>query len=510
MALDPPPSLGPLLRAEGLSRSYGPVRALVDVGVTLQAGRVRAIVGENGAGKSTLARLLTGLEAPDAGRILWQGRLLGRLDRGAARALGVALVPQHLAFIPTLTAVENHMLMGDARLLRPARARAELATTAARIGLQAVLDQPMERLGLAQRQMAEIVSAVAAGARVLLLDEPTSSLGPREIAALVATLRQLAAAGQAVALVTHRVEEVLEGADDVTVLRAGRLVHEAPVAGLDGDAIAALMVGSRDRSPPAPRPRRSDWARLRLTGVTALRDGRPALEGVTLVVHEGEILGVAGVAGPAQPALAEVAAGLLPAQAGAVLVDGTPVTGDATAAARAGLAFAPEERGLAIVPDLSVAVNASLPHLAQPGFRRWGLLRNRAAEAAAGAAIIARHDVRPPDPAALAGGLSGGNQQKLLIGRELSTEPSVMVVHGPTKGLDLAAAAAIRAALAQAAATGTAVLVISADLDELLGLCHRLVVLSGRRIAAEFDLATPLDMAALARAMADRPTPEAA
>lgn len=490
----------PLLTATGIAKRFGAVQALDDVRVSFEAGRVRAIVGENGAGKSTLAKVVAGLYAPDTGEIRWEGHVLNAPDRRLTRDLGIAFVPQSLSLIGTLTLVENHMLTAPGWRLNPQATRRALREAGEGIGIAVPMDVPVERLGLAQRQLGEIVSAVAAGARLLLLDEPTSALGPREIEALIATLRQLALRGQAVGLVTHRIDEVLQGADDVSVLRAGRLIEDAAVAGLDPEAVARMMVGERSRARVALPPVQTDWQRLAVEGLCVIDDGQALMDELSLSVKQGEILGIAGVSGPAQPALTSALAGLIRPAAGSIRVDGTEVAGDPAGARKAGLAHVPEDRAAGVAGMLSNAENASLLRLDRLG---KGPLRDRAAETAHAEGIIAAFDVRPADAALRSGGLSGGNQQKLLIGRELAEEPSVVVVHGPTKGLDLAAAATIRAGIVDSARKGAAVLVISADLDELIEMCHRLIVLANGRITGEFDLSKPLDMGRLGQAMTD-------
>jgi ABC-type uncharacterized transport system ATPase subunit len=474
-----------LIEARGLSKRFGPVVALEGVDFALRAGRVGAIVGENGAGKSTLAKILAGVYRADSGAIRVAGASVAIGDRRRAAALGIGFVPQSLSFVGTLDAIDNHLLAGSAFALDRRAARAELVRAGARIGIDVALARPVETLSLAERQLAEIVSAVAHGARALLLDEPTSALGPIEIERLLAALKLLCAGGTAVGLVTHRVREVLEGAQDVTVLRQGRVVFSGAAAGLDAEAVSRLMVGARPRA-GGVRPVPNGATRLAVEALGVGRRGARLLEGVSLTVRGGEILGVAGVAGPAQPALAEALAGLRRDLRGRIAIDGVDVAGRPAEAMRRGLAHIPEDRALGLLPDQSAAVNASLLRLGAPGFRRFGM-RSAAAQTRLGRAVIAAFDVRPPRSERPAGLLSGGNQQKLLVGRELEREPAVIVAHGPTQGLDLAAASAIRTALVAAAAGGAAVLVISADLDELLAISSRIVVLAGGRIAAGFD-----------------------
>jgi general nucleoside transport system ATP-binding protein len=478
-----------LLAAQAINKRFGTVQALTDAGVTLRSGRVSAIVGENGAGKSTLAKILAGLYRADEGRILIDGRPVALTGRRHAASLGIGFVPQSLSFVGTLSVIDNHLLAGAGFALDRAGARSLLARTAADIGLEIRLDRAAEMLSLAERQLAEIVSAVAHGARVLLLDEPTSALGPTEVERLIGALRRLSGGGTAIGLVTHRVREVLEGAEDVTVLRQGRVVFSGETAGLDGETVARLMVGARDRAlPVALPPPAVGVPRLMVQDLSVGLSGHPILDRVTFDVMGGEVVGVAGVAGAAQPALAEAVAGLRSDLRGHIRIDGIDVTGRAVAARDAGLAHIPEDRNLSLLPDQALSVNASLLHLGDPGFRRFGM-RSRSAEAALGRRVIDRYDVRPPRADLPAGALSGGNQQKLLVGRELERRPHVIVAHGPTQGLDLAAAAAIRADLVEAAQQGAAVLVISADLDELLAMSRRIIVLSAGRVAGNFDCA---------------------
>jgi ABC-type uncharacterized transport system ATPase subunit len=476
-----------LVEGRGLGKRFGPVIALKGADLALRPGQVSAIVGENGAGKSTLAKILAGVYRADEGEIFIDGRADALANRRRAAALGIGFVPQSLSFVGTLDVIDNHLLSGSSFALNRNAARRSLEQTAARIGVEAVVDRPVETLSLAERQLAEIVSAVAHGARALLLDEPTSALGPLEVDSLIATLKLLSESGTAIGLVTHRVREVLEAAQDVTVLRQGEVVFSGNAASLDAEAISRLMVGARERGRPV-RPAPGVRARLIVEALSIGSNGRRVLEGASFTVRGGEILGVAGVAGPTQPALAEALAGLRSVARGSVAVDGEDVTGRPAEAMRRGLAYVPEDRTLGLLPGQTVRVNASVLHVGERGFQRFGL-RRASAETRLGRAVVERFDVRPPRDGLLAGRLSGGNQQKLLVGRELERNPSVIVAHGPTQGLDLAAAAAIRTALVAAARNGAAALVISADLDELLAISSRIIVLAGGRVAASFDCA---------------------
>jgi ABC-type uncharacterized transport system ATPase subunit len=490
-----------LVSLKDVDKRFGSISALSGAAIDLERGRIRAIVGENGAGKSTLAKIIAGIVPRDTGEFVLDGAAVGPWSRRQAIAAGIGFVPQALSFVSTLSIVDNHLLAGRGLRLDRAGALSRLQEAAVDMDVSLDLTSPVERLSLAGRQLGEIVSAVTAGARILLLDEPTSALGPVEIDRLVRTIRRLAAGGTSVALVTHRIAEVMEGADSLTVLRGGKVILDGTTAGLDTNEVARLMVGDRDRGRATRAAATSEWRRLKVSGLMLRDEDQLILDGISLEVRQGEILAIAGVAGVSQPALAEALAGLRAVNGGRVEIDAIDVTGDPAGSTRLGLAFIPENRADGIVADLTIFENASLFEMGGKAFRRFPGMRDRSAEHDHGKRIIADFDVRPPDPDAVAGGLSGGNQQKLLVGRELARAPGVVVAHGPTQGLDLAAAATIRAALAKVAADGAAVVVISADLDELLELGHRMIVITNGRIVAEFDLARPVDMTLLGQTM---------
>jgi general nucleoside transport system ATP-binding protein len=490
----------PLIVARGIDKSFGAVAALTKAGVTLREARVTAIVGENGAGKSTLAKIITGILRPDRGEILLKGEPVTFRRRADAIAAGIGFVPQSLSFIVTLTLAENHLIGRTGFIADRRQAERELSVAAKELGVDLPFHVPLERLSLPERQLGEIASAVASGARVLLLDEPTSTLGPVEIERLIGAIRRLAGAGTAIGLVTHRITEVLSGADDVAVLRGGVPVSEGPTTGLNADTIARMMVGTS--VPPALKfSPHSDDIRVVVEKLGVTIDGIRYLDDVSLDVRAGEILGIAGVASNSQTLLAEILVGLRRPDQGRVRIAGHNITGDAVAARRLGVAHIPDDRTEGIVPTLTVAENASLLRLNAPAFTRF-VMRNKRAEHDHAARIAERNDVRPRQTGQQAMALSGGNQQKLLVGRELDGRPIVVVAHGPTQGLDINAAAAIRRQLVDIAAEGAPVVVISADLDEILSMSHRVIVLTQGRIAGQFDLrAGRPDMVRLGRAM---------
>jgi ABC-type uncharacterized transport system ATPase subunit len=490
------------LSASGLTKSFATLQALADADFELRPGEVHAIVGENGAGKSTLAKILAGVYQADAGEIRVDGQQTSFRRRHDAIAAGVGFLPQTLSLVGALTLVENDVL-GQKRVRADlSGARNKLETAAKRTGIAVPLDIPTSRLTLVERQMGELLVALAQDARFLLLDEPTSMLGPREVERLIRCVRDLAAGGVGVGLVTHRISEVIGSADRVTVLRGGRVVHRGSAKELDAAAIAHLMIGERAIAVHRSDLRRSGRERLVASGLSLIEDGAKILDDVSVSVMGGEIVGVAGVAGAAQPALSSILAGTRRPTGGRVLLDGADITGSAGYATRLGLAYVPDERAAGLVPELTVATNASLLRLSERSFRRAGLRRPRA-EMRYGATVCGRFGVRPPSPGLRANGLSGGNQQKLLLGRELDRNPIVIVAHSPTQGLDIAATAAAHNALIDAAARGAAVIVISPDLDELIAMADRIVVLSAGKIVDALDLRSePFDAARIGRAMA--------
>ena len=472
-----------------LTKRFGSREVLSEATFRVTAGTVHALVGENGAGKSTLVKLVAGVLRADGGTLAIDGTpiALAGWNRIAARAAGIGIVQQHGASAGTLTVAENAVLgaeptRGPWLALGPTAER--LVTLGRELGMAIDPHVPAEQLSLGAAQRAEIVAALHHGARLLILDEPTAVLAPVEVEGLLATLRALAAKGTTIVIVTHKLDEVRAVADDVTVLREGKTVAtfhaaRAETPPLDIAAIANAMVG-------ADLAARGELAAPPVDSPIALAVTKLALPGpgeISLAVRRGELVGVAGVDGNGQRELALAIAGLARSQ-GKIEIAGIEVSAASPRTRLAnGLAHIPEDRhhgGLLL--DASVADNLALGREDVTG--RWRI--DRAAVRAHAAARIAELDVRPPDPDALARALSGGNQQKLVIGRELS-RPNLraVVAAQPTRGVDLGAVLKIHDRLRAAARDGAGVLVISADLDELLGLCHRIVVMLRGRIVGE-------------------------
>lgn len=471
------------LSARSVSKRFGATQALSEVDLHVTPGRIHALVGENGAGKSTLAKILAGIEAADSGSMAIGDTPYSPRDRADAKARGVNMVPQHLSLVGELSLVENLLLVSPRRLLRRRWAEALLKETLERAGVAVEVSVPVQSLTQAHRQLGEIVVALAEGATILILDEPTASLGPHEVGGLFSHLRALCELGTAIVLITHRVDEVGSVADDVSVLSHGRLVHHGPARDLDAQRIAHLMVG--DLPPVAARPKANPGeVMVSLESVSADSGSDAPVTNLDLVVRSGEVLGLAGVAGSGQNTVLDVIAGLATPTAGHVRV-GDRRDGDAVEVLRDGLAWIPEERSEGIVPQVSLADTLYLYDSAVGATARKG----RKSDAGT---MLRSFDVRPSDPATPAGSLSGGNQQKLLVARELGAvadgAPRVVLAYGPTQGLDLRAAQAIRERLVAAARSGAAVLVASHDLEELTGVADRIAVMYSGRLVADWPI----------------------
>ena len=491
------------LELSGIVKRFGDVVAVDGVSFSVAPGEVLAVVGENGAGKSTLVSVACGLYAADAGQVRAFGQALPPGDPRAAIAAGVGAVHQHFMLVGPLTVWENAVLGREPRRLGfidRRRAREEVAAAADRFRLSLDVDARVEQLGVAAQQRVEIVKQLWRGARVLLVDEPTALLSPPESAQLLTTLRSLAGGGRSVIFISHKLREVLDVADRIAILRHGHLIQTTARADTDATRLASAMMGtSRDPGTPYATPHaksdpsRHSWQdelrmvspKLEVRDLACRSDrGRLALSGVSFRIGGGEILGVAGVDGNGQAELAEVLTGLRPAT-GMAALDGDPSFHRNPAAARkAGVAHLPEDRRRrALCAGLSAEENLALGHHGAPPYARGARIdfagrREKAFE------LIRAFDVRPPDPRARAGALSGGNQQSLVVARELrgGAPPRLVVAVHPTRGLDQRARERVHEALRAVREAGAAALLVSLDLDELRALCDRILVLfEGRK-----------------------------
>jgi simple sugar transport system ATP-binding protein len=487
--------LRPIIELRGITKRFPGVLANAEIDLDVRPGEVHAIVGENGAGKSTLMRILYGLAQPDAGSICVDGRAVRLHSPADAIRLGIGMVHQHARLADNLTVAENVVIgaePGRVGLLDSSRAAQAIAALAARSGLAVDPDARVERLSVGERQRVELLKVLYRSARILILDEPTAVLAPGEVRDLMASLRALAAGGFAVVFISHKLDEVLAVADRITVMRAGRVVATTTPGTTDGPALARLMTGT-DLPAVVPRssPVREDEVRLMLDHLDLVSDGHgPGLHDLHLRVRRGEVVGVAGIEGNGQAELFDVVLGLRRPDAGRVLLDGAVATGWSTAdRRRAGLACVVADRqreGLLL--DAPLWENAILGHQHGPGVSRGPWLRPGRARAQA-QLLRAMADVRTPSIDVSAAALSGGNQQKLIVGRELQSAPRVLLAANPTRGVDVGAQAAIWKRLGRARDEGLAVLLLSTDLAELLALSDRVVVLLRGRIVAELAAA---------------------
>ncbi len=471
-----------MLTARGIVKRFPGVVANDGVDLDVRRGEVHTILGENGAGKSTLAAILCGLYRPDEGEVCVDGERVRLSSPRDGLAHGIGMVHQHFRLVDRFTVAENVALGDESQpvVLDTSRLEQDVAALGERFGLPIRPKVRASDLSVGERQRVEIVKTLYRGAEVLLLDEPTAVLTPQEADALFSTVRAMCAAGKAVVFISHKLGEVMEVSDRITVMRNGRVTGDVRAADTDRRELARLMVGRDVDLSPRRASREPEAPLLRVTGLVLETDGQRALDGVDLDVRAGEILGVAGVAGNGQRELAETIAGLRSPTAGRVEVCDVDVSGRGPRAARrAGLAFVPEDRlGTGLSPSLTIAENLLLT---RP--RRFFVNRRRAAAEAR--EVLDRFDIKASGPDAVTRVLSGGNAQKVLLARELAEGPRVLVTAAPTRGLDVGAIEAIRKLLDGFRARGAAVLLISEDLDEVLSLSDRIVVLYRGRIAYE-------------------------
>ena len=488
-----PPS--PAVALRGITKRFPAVVANDHVDFEAAMGEVHALLGENGAGKTTLSNILTGLYRPDEGEILLFGQRAEFQSPRDALDAGIAMVHQHFRLVSPFTAAEN-VVLGDHRdigrsfLLRPRVIEQRVRELAGRYGLAVDPRARIWQLSVGEQQRVEILKALYQDARILILDEPTAVLTPQEAEALFDTIRAMAADGRTVIFISHKLNEVKAVADRVTVLRRGRSLATVSAAEATPRSLAALMVGRE------VEVGRRDEARgvtgdavLEIDGLWADGDrGEAAVRNASLTVRAGEILGVAGVAGNGQRELAEAIAGMRPATAGFVRVRGRGLrNGDPRAAIAAGVAYVPEDRlGTGVAPGLSLASNVVLKAYREPHVSRGPLLRfRRIRELASG--VIDRYDVRTSGPHVPAWQLSGGNLQKVVLAREFSGDPVVLVAAAPTRGLDVSGIETVHAYLREAASRGLGVLLISEDLDEILALADRIAVMYEGSVVGERD-----------------------
>jgi ABC-type uncharacterized transport system ATPase subunit len=482
------PSAVPAIRMEGIDKSFGAIRANRGASVEVMPGEIHALVGENGAGKSTLMRILGGLMKPDAGHVEVNGRDVTGWSTNEAIAAGIGIVHQHFMLVPTLTVAENLVLGCEPKtrgiVLDYKRAAEDVRKLSTETGLVIAPDRLVSDLSVGEAQRVEILKVLFRGARILVLDEPTAVLSPPEVRELWTVLRRLRDKGDTIVLITHRLDEVVEISNTITVMRAGQTVARVKTSETTPAEIARLMVGREvslsagkrvqpSGRPAGPQPAQGLEARnLIVVGSRGIR----VIDDVSFSVKPGEILGIAGVEGNGQTELIEALAGLRPVFAGDILIDGVDMTRRSVAQRHdAGLSHIPEDRQRrGLILEYTVANNLILG--VQKYFSRRGIIdRARVMENAM--REISSFDIRPPNPVLAARALSGGNQQKVIVAREMGREFSVLLASQPTRGVDVGAIEFIHQQLLDARAQGKAILLVSAELNEVLALSDRVAVM---------------------------------
>ncbi|MBC6456862.1 ABC transporter ATP-binding protein [Actinomadura sp. HBU206391] len=483
----------PAFELRGITKRFPGVVANHDIDLRVSAGTVHAIVGENGAGKSTLMKILYGMLRPDEGAISVGGEQVAFGSPSDAIARGIGMVHQHFMLADNLTVLENIVLGAEKLHGIGGKARRRIDELAKKYGLQVEPGRLVEELGVGDRQRVEILKVLYRGARILILDEPTAVLVPQEVEELFDNLRELKREGLTVIFISHKLDEVLSVADEISVIRRGTTVAKCiDPQTVSARGLAQLMVGSELPVPELRESTVTDRPALELASLT-VRDGsgRALVDDVSLTIHHGEILGIAGVEGNGQAELVEAIMGMRTPDSGSIVLDGQDIGAWPTRRRReSGIGFIPEDRhrhGLLL--ESALWENRILGHQTERPNAK-GFWIDRSGARADTRRIVEDYDVRTPGIDVIAASLSGGNQQKLIVGREMSGKPKLLIASHPTRGVDVGAQAAIWEHLRRARAEGLAVLLISADLDELIGMSDTLRVILRGRIVAEADPAS--------------------
>ncbi|MCW2790411.1 MAG: heme transporter ATP-binding protein [Aeromicrobium sp.] len=489
-----------VVRLRDIGKTFPGVVANHDVNIDVKRGTVHAIVGENGAGKSTLMKILYGVQKPDSGTIEILGTSLTMSSPADAISAGVGMVFQHFMLADNLTVLENVVLGAEKMHGIADAARRRILEISEAYSLDIEPDRLVEELGVGARQRVEILKVLYRGASIIILDEPTAVLVPQEVDELFGNLRELKAEGLTVLFISHKLDEVLSVADAITVVRRGTTVGTADPQTTTAGQLAELMVGSELPVPELRESTVTDTVELAVSGLTVRSaDGRAVLDDIGFAIRRGEIVGVGGVEGNGQAELVEAILGLLPLESGTVELGGQDISRWPTRRRRtAGIGYIPEDRhrqGLLL--EAPLWENRILGHQTEAPNARGPFIDVAAARRDT-ERIVREYDVRTPGIDVTAASLSGGNQQKLIVGREMSAKPSVLIASHPTRGVDVGAQAAIWDQLRAARAEGLAVLLISADLDELFGMSDTLQVILRGRLVAEMDprTVTPAELGA--------------
>jgi len=479
------------LELRGITKRFPGVLANDAVSLTARSGTVLALIGENGAGKSTLMNVLSGLYQPDSGEILLDGRVQSFRGPGDSIAAGIGMVHQHFMLVPVFTVAENVVLgaepTGHLGTLNMRQARAQVREVSERYGLAVDPDARIEELPVGIQQRVEIIKVLLRGARILVLDEPTAVLTPQEVVEFFGIVRELKAQGTTIVFITHKLKEALAIADDITVLREGRVVGHADPATATPEQLASMMVG-RDIDLQVDKPLAHPGREiLQVTDLTVVDDdGAAVLDRISMTVHAGEIVGIAGIQGNGQTELVHAITGILPAASGRIVLDGHDITMSSPRERHAtGMAHVPEDRThMGFIGTFTVAENLILDSYYARPFSTGGRLDGRAIAAAA-ADLVHQYDVRPPVTDNLGSTLSGGNAQKMIVAREFSRDVPLLVCAQPTRGIDVGSIEYVHEQIVRKREGGTAVLIVSTELDEIFTLADRILVMFDGRIVAE-------------------------
>ena len=494
----------PVLELKGITKRFPGVLANDRVDFDLLPGEVHALLGENGAGKSTLMSILYGLYHPDEGQILLHGEQVRISSPRDAIDRGIGMVHQHFMLIPVMTVAENIVLgvepRHDGLLLDYEAAGRRVRELSERYGLAVDPDARIDKITVGQQQRVEILKALYRGAEILILDEPTAVLTPQEAQELAEIVRSLIAQGKSIIFISHKLNEVLEIADRITVLRRGKKIETLPAAGATEESLARLMVGREVLLQVDKTPAQPGEELLRVDDLHVLDDrGLEAVRGLSLTVHAGEIVGVAGVDGNGQTQLIEALTGLRASTSGRVEVAGHDVTRANThEVMHAGVGHIPEDRQRrGLVLEFNLAENLALHDFDLPPYARFGWLHPGRMIARA-AKVLKEYDVRGGGPRTPAKSLSGGNQQKVVVAREVERDPRVLVAAQPTRGLDVGAIEFVHRRLVEERDEGRAILLVSLELEEILSLSDRILVIYEGRIVGEFAPGVPEQVLGLA------------
>ena len=490
----------PAIELTGISKAFGPVRANKDISMSVAPGTIHGIVGENGAGKSTLMSILYGFYKADRGEIFINGNLTPIPDSQAAIRAGIGMVHQHFKLVETFTVVENVILGAeDGALLTPsiAKARKTLTQLSEEYGLRVDPDAIIEDLSVGHQQRVEILKQLYRHADILILDEPTGVLTPSEAAQLFRILQRLKEEGKTIILITHKLGEIMEITDTVSVMRRGEMANTVRTADTSPAELAEMMVGRKVLLRVEKAAANPGDVVLRVEDLRVVRDGVERLKGVSFQIRAGEILGIAGVAGNGQTELLEVLGGMIPAQGGTVtlhndMLDLSGTHSDAQSRRARSIGHVPEDRqDEGLIMPFEAWENVAFGYHADARYST-GLLMNNAAIRQDCADKMARYDIRPPNPRLPARNFSGGNQQKLVVAREMDRAPDLLLVGQPTRGVDIGAIEFIHKQILALRDAGKAILLVSVELDEIMGLSDRIAVmfdgkLMGERLPDETD-----------------------